>query len=480
MRAVNRAYLHFLLPAFERNSHRGLASRFSHYESLERLPLAENRRRQFESLRRLLTYAYENSPFYRRRFDEAGVKPSGISSPADMERLPILTRADMATHLDEMRSRRYQPSELRRAATGGTTDTPVPILRSPSSVHEKSAVQWRFNAWAGYWPGDKVFHLWGARQDYSENPGWRWRLYESGLMRRTWAPTSLLNSEVLESYRLALNRLRPRIIYAYPTPLALFCEYLRECRLTFHRPVSAICTAEPLFPNQRKVIEEALGCRVFEHYGSREFGMIAGECESHRGMHVNPAAAYVEYVPVEGAEKQGLCEMLVTDLLNDGMPLIRYRVNDCAVVDSGECPCGRGYPLIRQIMGRTGDVFRLPNGDRVPGVSLTNRVLQTCPGLAKVQIIQESLEQFRVRYVPGASVSSADLDLLQSNLRRFLPGCGQFTLEQVAEIPRERSGKTRFCISNLKDEEPARAAQTLGAPCSRSSSAECSRTSDRR
>lgn len=449
MRAINKLYLQLVLPAFEPGSFSGIVTRFQKYQRLEELPLEQNRMRQWQSLTNLLLHAYTTTRFYRKRFDEMGIHPSEIHSPADLLNFPVLTRADIAQHLNELTASNYHSKELQTAATGGTTDTPVPILRSRDSVLEKSAMQLRFNSWAGFLPGDKVFYLWGARQDYSENPSWRWRLYDRYLMRRVWAPTSPLNSQILESHRQEFNRLQPKIVYAYPTPLALFCEYLRDSHLPFHRPASAICTAEPLLAEQRRMIEQVLGCPVFEHYGSREFGMIAAECEQHNGMHFNPVGVYLEFLPVANSDVPGLHEILVTDLLNYGMPLIRYRVNDCVILGPDKCACGRGYPLIQQIVGRTGDIFQLSNGDRVPGVAFTNRVLKVCPGLAKTQIIQESLNEFRIRYVPGPTFCESDLALLRTNLQRFAPGEINWIFEQVSEIPRERSGKTRFCISRL-------------------------------
>jgi phenylacetate-CoA ligase len=416
---------------------------------LEHRPLEENRRLQWKALVQILQHAYESCPFYRRRFDEAGVRPSENLSPAELQKIPPLTREDIRTHQSDLWSRRYRLEELAQAATGGTTDTPIPLLRNREMWREKVPIQLRFDSWAGLLPGDKVFHLWGARIDYAENPGWRWRFFVRYVRRQVWAPTSLLNEQVLESYRQELNRFRPRVIYAYPTPLAIFCEYLRDCKRPYRRPVSAICTAEPLLAHQRQLIEDVLGCPVFEHYGTREFGLIAAECEIHQGMHLNPAAAYVEFVPVAGAEAEGLHEILVTDLLNYGMPLIRYRINDCARLGQPRCPCRREYPLIREIVGRTTDVFQLSNGDKVPGVALTNRVLQVCPGLKKVQVIQESVKDFRVRYVPGPAFTQADLDLLQTNLRNFFPNQLRWGFEQVKDIEREPSGKTRFCISRV-------------------------------
>jgi phenylacetate-CoA ligase len=452
---LNHAYIRFVYPVFDPGSYRGLAQRLACYEELETWPKQEQDERQWASVQRLLEHAYDTTPFYRRRFDEAGISPARIQSPADLKLIPPLTREDLRNHLEELRSRNYRASELKKAATGGTTDTPTPILRSQRSIREKTAIQMRFNIWAGNRPGDKVFYLWGARQDYSPNPSWRWRLYDRRLMRRIWAPTSLFNEEVYEGYRQSLNQLCPRVIVAYPTPLALFCEYLRERGKDFYRPRTAVLTAEPLLPSQRQIIEEVLGTKIFEHYGSREFGMIAAECECHTGMHVNPAAVFLEYEPMEGARSEDLHEILVTDLLNDGMPLIRYRVNDCVIPSPEPCSCGRTYPLIRKVVGRTADLFQLENGDKVPGVSLTNRVLQVCPGLKKVQIIQETLSDFQIRYVRGAGFQPNDLDLLRKNLGRFLPENLNWTFEEVADIPRERSGKTRFCISKVTHPSPS-------------------------
>lgn len=449
-RLINWTHTRLVYPALHPSTYEGFAVRLKRLREREKLSLRENLDLQWQDLLKLLKHAQETSPFYQKRFAEAGLHAGQIQSPDDLKKLPPITREDLRVHLHDIRSRQFRKEDLQISATGGTTDTPVPILRNKESLTWKSAVQWRFNAWAGMHPGDKTFYLWGARQDYSENASWRWRLYDRHLMRRVWGPTSLFNSEVYESYRETLNSFRPRIIYAYPTPLALFCEYLRDCKRPYHRPASVVCTAEPLMPSQRDIIEETLGCKAFENYGSRDFAMIAAECDRHKGLHLSPVAAYVEYELVDGAETEDLREILVTDLLNYGMPLIRYRVNDCVRATGEVCSCGRGYPLVRNVIGRTTDLFQLPNGDKVPGVSMTNRVLRVCPALKKVQIIQESLDEFHVRYVPGPSFSSADLATLRSNLKRFLPEDLCWTFEQVADIPRERSGKTRFCISRVK------------------------------
>lgn len=444
-------YTYGIWPMVDRD-YRGFGRRLRRWQALEQQPLEENLAQQWQALVRILRHAHDSSAFYRQRFHNAGLQPDDLRRPEDLRALPPLTRADLRQHLDTIISNRYRAEDLCAAASGGTTDTPVPLRRDRAGVAEKRTVQEAFHHWAGIRPGDRVLWLWGARTDYAENPGWRWRLYDRHLMRRVWLPTSRFNAEILEEYRVQLNRFRPRAIVAYPTPLHIFTEYLERCGREYWRPHSVVVTAEALLPQQRQQIERTLGCGVFEHYGSREFAMIGGECEAHAGMHLNPLAAYVEYQPLREAG-ESTHELLVTDLLNYGMPLIRYRINDCAgpaqEAEFQPCSCGRGYPRLRPVVGRSVDVFRFANGDLLPGVALTNRLLQVVPGLAKVQVIQETLQDFHLRYVAGTSFSAADLDLLRAKLGLFFPAGLRWRFEAVAEIPREASGKTRFCISRV-------------------------------
>jgi phenylacetate-CoA ligase len=437
-----------LYPAIAPDLYRGLGERLREYWQMEDRTLEENKETQWQSLLKILQHANQTTSFYRKRFAEAGFRPASISSPEDLRMIPSLSRDDIRNHLDELCSDRIPKSSLREAHTGGTTDTPVRFLRDPAALREKTAVQTHLNSWAGFLPGDKVLHLWGAMNDYPQNPSWRWKIYDRYVMRQMWAPASLLREEALEQTRRDLDILKPRVIYAYPTPLALFCEYLRDSGRQFHRPVSAICTAESLLDSQRQLIQDVLGCPVFEHYGSRESGMIAAECEYHRGLHLNTAAAYVEFVPVENAGETGLCDVFITDLLNYGMPLIRYRINDCGIQSTRTCPCGRGFPLIDQIVGRKTDVFWLPNGEAVPGISLTRLMLaENCPGIKKIQLIQHQLDSFSFRFVAGADFAPENIEIIRRNIDRFFPPGLQWSFERVDKIERERSGKTRYCIS---------------------------------
>jgi phenylacetate-CoA ligase len=356
----------------------------------------------------------------------------------------------LLNHQDELWSRAYKKEELQVSATGGTTSVPVTFYRNPAALIEKTALQWHLNGFANYHPGDSIFYLWGAQVDYAVNPSWRWRMYERHFLRSSWAQTSRLDDNVFAEHVQRLNQIKPHIVYAYTTPLVDFCDYLARVQPKFHRPKTVICTAEILAPEQRELIENVMGCEVFMHYGSRELGMTGSECCNHR-MHTVPTALYIENIPLEDAE-HGVCEIVTTDLINRGMPFIRYKINDCVIPDKTPCNCGLGYPLMGYVIGRVGDMLIMPDGTKLPGISMSSisiRVMKDWPGISDIQFIQNELGCVTMRYVAAPSFTEEHLTWLLPRLREYFHPEIRWSFERVSEIPRERSGKTRFTICNL-------------------------------
>jgi phenylacetate-CoA ligase len=454
MSLLNTVYRSIILPRYAPQRYSGLNARWRHFEKLESQSLSANQELQWTLVQQVLLHAYETTDFYRKRFAEAGLTPKAIQSSADLAKLPLLTRDDLRQNLHDLKSKKFAEESLETSQTGGTTDTPVALLRSPDSIRARMAAQLRFNAWANALPGDRSFWLWGAQQDFSHTPSLKWRMFEQYFLRKCWAFSARLNEQVLAEHLQLLNRFRPKVIVAYPTPLTVFCEYLERNGQPFHRPEVALVTAEPLLDDQRATIQRVMGIDPFVQYGTRDFGMAAAECEQHRGLHVNPTSVFIEYLPVPG--NVGLHEMVITDLTNLAMPMIRYKINDCASPLAAACPCGRGYPVMSNVVGRTTDNFYLADGTVIPGVTLPGRILKVCPGIAKMQVVQETFSEFTVRYVAGESFQQSDLAEVAANFKRYV-GDVHIRFEPVAEIPREPSGKTRFFLSRL-----ARAQSTGG------------------
>lgn len=163
-------------------------------------------------------------------------------------------------------------------------------------------------------------------------------------------------------------------------------------------------SAEVLEPADRQLIEEVFGCPVFNRYGCREVGVIASECPAHQGLHIAAEGLLVEIVqgndPVRPGESGAI---LVTDLLNLGMPLIRYRIGDMGTWEEGQCPCGRGLPRLREVSGRVTDFLVGADGRLVSGVYLATYVVARRTSLGQVQILQEEPGRVRYRIKPGPS-----------------------------------------------------------------------------
>jgi hypothetical protein len=171
------------LPLLEPERHKGLGGRLRSLQSFEASSPARQRAMQSESVRRLLEHAYRTTPYYRTLFDEQGIHPSDWKEFEPIP-VPILSRDLVRAHEDDLRSRRYAADELRAAATGGTTSTPVRLWRDVEALRKKTALQYHLNRGAGFDQGDSILMIWGADRDLELNPSWKWKLYENWLMRR--------------------------------------------------------------------------------------------------------------------------------------------------------------------------------------------------------------------------------------------------------------------------------------------------------
>src|SRR5207253_1358560 len=161
----------------------------------------------------------------------------------------------------------------------------------------------------------------------------------------------------------------PEVIVAYTNPLYVFARALAQRRVTPFSPRAIVVGAEKLHGFQRELIEAVFQAPVFETYGSREFMLIAAECDRHAGLHVTADNLVVEVLDDDGRPTPGGEEgnVVVTDLFNYGMPFIRHVIGDRAVAGWGTCPCGRGLPLLKKVTGRRLDILRTPDGRQIPG-----------------------------------------------------------------------------------------------------------------
>lgn len=425
-----------------------------HYHALQQTQFdrpAEILARQWCDLQGIVQHAYRTVPFYRQRLDEAGITPGEMRTFHDFARIPCLTKADLREQGPQLISSAYAKARLTRKTTSGSTGVSVEVVVDEEAQQFKRGATLRSDEWSGWRLGQRVAMAWG-NPEYLKR-GWRGWLRNALLERRRYLDTVKLDIRDLEKFTASLRRSPPGLVFGHAHSLFLVAEFLRERGGAGFRPQGIISSAMVLHSWQRQVIEEVFGCPVTNRYGCEEVSLIACECEKHNGLHVNADGLFVEVLRPDGAlaapGEPGA--VVVTDLKNRAMPILRYRVGDVAALSDRVCPCGRGLPMLERLEGREADYVVTADGAMISGISLTENFAMLIPGIAQLQIVQERLEHFVLRIVRGPLFGASSQARIRELVEERFGPRATFDCEFVERIPQERSGKYRFCISKVEN-----------------------------
>lgn len=406
---------------------------------------------QLDKTKRLLKQAYEGVPYYRKTFERVGFHPEDFSSMEQLKALPVLTKADIQNHGDELLSRTAVPGSYYRNQTGGSTGHPLVFYQSREYEAWGLADIWRNFMMCGFRPGERKAFLWGSDYDSRAHRGWKNRVVNDLLRENTvWINTFELTEERLARAALTLASFRPRLIVAYVSSATLLASYVREHGIEI-RPRAVQTSAEVLSSAQRRLLEEVFACPVFNRYGCRELGNIAHECEVHEGLHLLEENNYTEFLdaaglPVLPGETGAIT---VTNLNNCVMPLIRYQPGDLGRPAAGLCSCGRGLARMEVVEGRTADIIHSPSGKLIHGEFFTHLFYQLS-GVRQFQVVQTSLERLEIRIVPMEGFEKEHAcRFLSEAIRAHGDPAFQVVLTLHERIPSSASGKFRFVYSEL-------------------------------
>lgn len=452
MNLINHFNSYVVKPLWLRLSGNNFLPLLGEIEQFHQLNLEKIREWQFDRIKLLVAHAYKNVPYYRSEWKSLGIEPEDITCLDDFKKMPVLTKQKIRDNPDMILSRASNKANLLKSGTGGTTDSPIIIFYDTKRKLYKEAEMCYFRKKWFFWNiGDKVAYLWGAPQDIPHAGGVKYKLRNLLIDRSLFLFSSLMNEEIMGDFVEKINRFQPDIIQGYSNPVYILAEYILKRNLSIHSPKSIVLTAEPCHPYQRKIIEKALKTEVFTFYGCREGGYVACECNHHNGYHINCSSIYMEFINEKGEVKPGeLGDIVFTDLFNYDMPFIRYQIGDIGIPDSKNCVCGSPLPVMKFFAGRETDVFVCQDGSYVPGVSLCDRIIEDCRGIQQLQFIQNNIDELIVKIVKGTDYSDKDMVQLDSRLANYFKGRLVTKKIFVDNIPKEKSGKTRFCISNVR------------------------------
>jgi phenylacetate-CoA ligase len=408
----------------------------------ERADAATLRRLQEDKLNRLIDFAAREVPYYQARLDRSQL-PRRLTLE-DTQRLPVLTKDDLRTHWSALRAPR--PGRTSVKTTGGSTGQAVTVVKSREATGYELAAMWRGWGWAGIEIGDRQARFWGV--PFSRQGRWRSRLIDFVSHRRRYSAFGMTEAAMAET-TTELNRYQPDFVYGYVSILYEYAAYLTRTRGRRFRPKAVIATSEVLTEAHRREIAEGFGCRVFEEYGCGELGNIAHECDGGR-LHLCSENMIVETLDVGGRATTGTGEIVVTELNNLAMPLVRYRLRDFGHFSGDTCACGCTLPVLADVVGRAYDMVHNREGQVFHGeffMYIFEDAKKRGFGFDAFQVIQQDLDRFLIKVKPGPGYGAESEAFVRERIQAGYGRYADVVFERVEGIAREASGKLRLIIS---------------------------------
>jgi phenylacetate-CoA ligase len=405
------------------------------------------RRRQWDRVREMVGYAFNHCPHYQARLAAIGCDGM-LRGWEDFRRLPILSKSDIRQNGNRLLSSEFQQKDLVEARTGGSTGIALQVYFDSQCQEMRNAAAMRSDRWAGWDIGVPVAAIWG-------NPPiadtLKKKIRNLLLDRTIYLDTMEINEDSVRRFLLDWRRTKPRVIFGHAHSIYILAMYLQRLGVEDIRPRGIISTSMMLLKPERRLIEEVFCCQVTNRYGCEEVGLIACECERHEGLHLNMDYVVVEFLKDDDTEAAPGEEahIVVTDLVNRGMPLIRYRIGDMGVPSGRSCSCGRGLQLMERVTGRQADFLKRLDGSLVAGVSLVERTLTAIPGIEQMQLVQDKLHQVRAKVVRDSHFSEVSELKLRNELQSVFGENIAIEIQYVQALGQTRMGKYRFAICNV-------------------------------
>ncbi|MCK4895135.1 MAG: phenylacetate--CoA ligase family protein, partial [Calditrichia bacterium] len=405
---------------------------------------------QQRKLKYMLNHCMRNVPYYCRIFEKLKIKEQDLCSPEILTSLPLLDKSIIRENYNQLRASNITEHRAQKNSTSGSTGESLFFLTDKKMALTRMVTTFRNYEWCQVSPFDRQAMLWGARFDEPDTKSFADKL-------RAWTrPNLFLSSyKMTESqmgdYAGLLQKYSPKLLTSYPSPLEHFAYFCENHNLQTPSLRAIICSAEQLAETQRELFERVFAVPVFNRYGCREFGNIAQECEYHCGLHINTERVIIEVLRENGSECEAgeIGELVITDLDNEIMPFIRYRIGDMGSWSEKKCPCGRGLPLLEKIEGRVFDLIHIPSGNSISGTFWTLLLRHISTDILNFQIMQETLEKITIRLQMKEKILTENQNSqLRQKIKEISPEL-DVEIEYVDSIEPTPGGKNRFIISKL-------------------------------
>lgn len=454
-----------VLPAFDRYVKRNrIQENLATLRKFYALPIAEQRCIQTERLVALLKHAVTNVPYYRSVLRDAEVCVNGTIDLTRFANIPLLTKDILRDQCDQLKSDDLAERRWYRNTSGGSTGEPA-IFIQDSHYHDLSmATKIIQYEWSGKTEGEVHIKLWGSDRDILKGSIGSRAKFSNFLRNQTLLNTYLMTETVMDNYITIIKQKKPKLIEAYVQSAYEIARYMKTKEDRISGVGCVITSAGTLFPLMRQEIEAAFQCNVVNRYGSREVGDMACQRLPNHSLEISHYTHLIEVVDPEGFPVQPgeMGEIVVTCLSNFAMPLIRYRIGDMGIPAHAEYDGSIGVVRLEAVTGRTRDVFITSSGAIVDGAYFTHLVFFR-DWIKQFQFVQESLDLVVLRIVAGEHAIPTREELLdiEAKIQRVMGPACRVQIDFVTEILPTPSGKYRYTISKVEQDQPVTQTSTL-------------------
>lgn len=312
---------------------------------------------QLARLKNVVTRVYNRCEFYRKRLDEAGVTPDSIRSLEDIEKIPLTSKDDLRSQYPLGLVIVPRNQLVRLHCSSGTTGVPVAIAHTQNDL----------NTWADLMA--RCLYMVGVRkEDVFQNMS-GYGLFTGGLGIHAGAerlgcmtiPAGAGNTarqiKLVKDFHTTVAHILPSYALILGERLREMGEDPRDFPLRI-----ALVGAEPYTEGFRERIEQLFDMKVYNSYGLSEMNgpSVGFECLEQNGLHIWEDAYFPEIINPDTGKHVApgeIGELVMTTLVRESMPILRYRTRDLTRFLPGECPCGRLHRRMDRIMGRSDDMF---------------------------------------------------------------------------------------------------------------------------
>lgn len=409
---------------------------------------------QNKKMRQLICHAYNNVPYYHDLFRSLSLTPNDIKTKEDLKKLPILNKEDIRRNPNLFLAKNIKKSTMIKVATSGSSGKPFEYMMDNTVVSISRAMGLRGWGFTGYNLGDKIVTIAGSAllpEKLSHLDTLIFKMHRN-------LPFSSYNmdNDKVKLYVQQILKFKPKYIRGYPSSISIIADYFYRNEIKYNHLSAIMTTAETLSKIQRKKISDAFDCDIFDQCGCNDGGEYLCECSEHVGYHIGSERSLHEFVNEygESVSDNEVGNIILTDLWNYSMPMIRYNSGDLAIYTEELCPCGRGLPIVKSIVGRTADQIVLPDGNLLPGLTFTDILDNSgkygnAHKIEDYQIIQEKINKFTIYLVINENYS----DKTNSEILNFFEGHMGVPLKVdfkfVDQIPKTKANKRKLVISKV-------------------------------